>query len=275
MESDTLPYDGDGAAWEGWQVPAYSTSGCKNQAFEVGFKPPQAENDAVAPTIPYDTVFDMGPEVDDAAMVGDATLAYEAGPGEVPEVSTLTSMPPPALSHPAPASEQEAPTLAYGDTLVLHPEDADQAVPEADAQRPSCASSNESAAAPDNVTCKTDAAATKSGLRLRLWCKQPPPTGYVPPALASRPPAKARASAPAKRPAPAAEQTPKLVGCRVAVTGDGWGGGIGGYEATVVDSDDLSLTVIFRDDDKKWKETHVLRQHCELIDAPQPEVIVV
>ena len=25
------------------------------------------------------------------------------------------------------------------------------------------------------------------------------------------------------------------------------------YEATVVDSDDLSLTVIFRDDDKKWK----------------------
>jgi len=63
-----------------------------------------------------------------------------------------------------------------------------------------------------------------------------------------------------------------MVGCRVSVTGDGWGGGTGGYEATVVDSDDLSLTVIYRDDDKKWKETHVLRQHCDLLDAPQVEV---
>ena len=29
------------------------------------------------------------------------------------------------------------------------------------------------------------------------------------------------------------------------------------YEATVVDADDLSLTVIYRDEDKKWKDANV------------------
>ncbi|CAE7469506.1 unnamed protein product [Symbiodinium sp. CCMP2592] len=297
METDTLPYDADGAAWDVWKVPTYQ-SGCKNQTFEVSSKHPP-EDDAVAPTIPYDTVCNMDPELEGA--VGDATLAYEAGaPGEMPEVSTFTSMPPPAWSPPAAAAiDQEAPTLAYGDTLVLQPEDdADQAapmepcpeaVPEAVpapaemAEQPSCISRSSESPQPREVAGtgpRTEKSGhgriSASGLRLRLWHKQPPPTGYVPPRRASRAKPKARSSAPAKRSAPSVapadpHSVTKMVGCRVSVTGDGWGGGTGEYEATVVDSDDLSLTVIYRDDDKKWKETHVLRQHCDLLDAPQAE----
>jgi len=257
METDTLPYDGDVAAWDGWQVPAYQ-SGCKNQ----DNCQPEADVD-IAPTIPYDTaVCDMAPDA-----VGDATLAYDAdAPGGIPHVSNFSAMPPPPAP-PAPAQSrgaacrQEAPTLAYGDTLVLeHAEDVDKPAEE---ERPSSlpsGSSTKRSELPNELPPPLRAPVTRSGLRWRLSSKQPPPAGYVPPVPTTR----ARASLPAKRPQ---QRAAVCMGCKVTVQGDGWGGGTGEYEATVVDSDELSLTVVYRDEDKKWKETHVLLQHCKFLDA--------
>lgn len=54
-------------------------------------------------------------------------------------------------------------------------------------------------------------------------------------------------------------RNPKELGQRVAVAGDGWGNGEGGYEAVVTEADDLTFTVISVN---TWEETHVLRSCC-------------
>jgi len=65
---------------------------------------------------------------------------------------------------------------------------------------------------------------------------------------------------------------PANQGRRVAVVGDGWGGGgdgdAPGYEAMIIEADDLSFTVVALSGPMKWQETHVLQEHCiEVSDA--------
>lgn len=65
------------------------------------------------------------------------------------------------------------------------------------------------------------------------------------------------------------ELTPPEMGRTVKVHGDGWGCKKGGYEATITEADALTFTVI-RQTGKKWEETHVLREHCELLPDGAP-----
>jgi len=62
-----------------------------------------------------------------------------------------------------------------------------------------------------------------------------------------------------------------MAGCRVRVKGDGWGGGTGQYDATVVDGDELSFTVVFVGENKKHQETHVMREFCTMLEPPAVE----
>lgn len=55
---------------------------------------------------------------------------------------------------------------------------------------------------------------------------------------------------------------PKEMGQRIAVIGDGWGGGEGGYEAVVTEADNLTYTVVVLSGERQWEETHVLRKCC-------------
>eukprot|EP00933_Yihiella_yeosuensis_P017898 TRINITY_DN14875_c0_g8_i1.p1 TRINITY_DN14875_c0_g8~~TRINITY_DN14875_c0_g8_i1.p1 ORF type:complete len:130 (+),score=43.66 TRINITY_DN14875_c0_g8_i1:358-747(+) len=108
-----------------------------------------------------------------------------------------------------------------------------------------------------------------------------PPKGYKEPKAAAKGKAKAQAKGKAKAKAAAVPKAassesrrtsrpgdeppqPGVMarGSKVMVQGDGWGGGTGEYEATIVDVDDATFNVIFRNDDKKFEETHVLKEHC-------------
>eukprot|EP00930_Biecheleria_cincta_P083755 TRINITY_DN73265_c0_g1_i1.p1 TRINITY_DN73265_c0_g1~~TRINITY_DN73265_c0_g1_i1.p1 ORF type:complete len:933 (+),score=129.29 TRINITY_DN73265_c0_g1_i1:208-2799(+) len=67
---------------------------------------------------------------------------------------------------------------------------------------------------------------------------------------------------------------PAELGEQVRVFGDGWGGGSGSYLATVTEGDHLTFTVIRTSVDppcttgpNAWQETHVLREHCQLVPA--------
>lgn len=61
---------------------------------------------------------------------------------------------------------------------------------------------------------------------------------------------------------------PQEMGHRVAVVGDGWGSGQGGYEAVVTEADNHTFTVVAVSGENVWKEAHVLREHCiRLADA--------
>jgi len=53
----------------------------------------------------------------------------------------------------------------------------------------------------------------------------------------------------------------------VAVIGDGWGSGDGGYQAIVTEADDLTFTVVIPDPAGRWEETHVLRSCCILLEG--------
>jgi len=55
---------------------------------------------------------------------------------------------------------------------------------------------------------------------------------------------------------------PPQQGRRVAVVGDGWGGGTGGYEAMVMEADASSFTVVALSGPLRWEETHVMKEHC-------------
>jgi len=60
---------------------------------------------------------------------------------------------------------------------------------------------------------------------------------------------------------------PKEQGHCVAVIGDGWGNGQGGYQAIVTEADDLTFTVVMVDSAGRWEETHVLKSCCILLDG--------
>jgi len=60
---------------------------------------------------------------------------------------------------------------------------------------------------------------------------------------------------------------PKEMGSRVAVIGDGWGNGNGGYQAVVTEADDLTFTVVMVDSAGRWEETHVLKTCCILLEG--------
>eukprot|EP00913_Durusdinium_trenchii_P011037 g10361.t1 len=177
------------------------------------------------------------------APAEDSTQAYEAVPGGIPQAFQVT--PTPAM----------AATQEYGDTLVLEHEGDTQEVAELD------------------TSGAASSSASKSGLK-RLFGKQPPPPGYKPPKRPRTSRGSKRATAAASPRARPASSLPPMAGCRVRVTGDGWGGGTGEYEATVVDGDDLSYTIIYIGDDKKYTdsclsfETHVLQEHCTLLEPP-------
>jgi hypothetical protein len=55
---------------------------------------------------------------------------------------------------------------------------------------------------------------------------------------------------------------PALQGTRVAVIGDGWGGGSGGYEGVITEADAHTYTLVGLDGPQSWKETHVLKKYA-------------
>ncbi|CAJ1439641.1 unnamed protein product [Effrenium voratum] len=181
--------------------------------------------------------------------------------GEMEKEHTV-AMPEKPVTSPAP---EEKPTPKLPKAAAKSPKAAAKS-PKAAPRSPKAAAKSPKAAAAKPGAKKSSGSASraKSGLK-RLWGKQPPPPGYVPPKAAApkikATPAK-RASAPARPPV----SLPAAAGHLVLVKGDGWGGGTGEYQATVVDADDLSLTVVYRGDDKSWKETHVLREHCTFLE---------
>lgn len=66
------------------------------------------------------------------------------------------------------------------------------------------------------------------------------------------------------------ELAPLEQGQRVAVVGDGWGAGVGGYEAVVTESDNFTYTVVsIGGDESKWEETHVLKENCITVGQPE------
>jgi len=60
---------------------------------------------------------------------------------------------------------------------------------------------------------------------------------------------------------------PKERGHGVAVIGDGWGNGHGGYQAIITEADDLTFTVVMVDSAGRWEETHVLKSCCILLEG--------
>lgn len=85
-------------------------------------------------------------------------------------------------------------------------------------------------------------------------------------------PAKTKAASPATSSARGASSkhlaatghtlNPLQQGQRVAVIGDGWGGGEEGYEAVVTEADNFTFTVVAVSGNNTWTEFHVLRKHC-------------
>jgi len=61
---------------------------------------------------------------------------------------------------------------------------------------------------------------------------------------------------------------PSQQGRIVAVIGDGWGGGEGGYDAVVTEADNHTFTVVCLSGDSPWQETHVLKKQCILLNSP-------
>jgi len=60
-------------------------------------------------------------------------------------------------------------------------------------------------------------------------------------------------------------------GTQVIVRGDGWGGGSGEYLATVTEMDAFTYTVIRQFEDGSVEETHILREHCNVVCGPESE----
>merc|ERR1719296_171125 len=101
------------------------------------------------------------------------------------------------------------------------------------------------------------------------------PTARVAKAAATR--SQPKAKAPARNQSSIIRSTighdlgPLEMGRTVKVRGDGWGAGTGEYEAIVTEADVLTFTVIRQQGVKNWEETHVLKEHCELV-AEQPGI---
>jgi len=74
--------------------------------------------------------------------------------------------------------------------------------------------------------------------------------------------ASASTSAPELSPSAAGHTLrPAQQGMRVAVIGDGWGSGSGGYEAIITEADSHTYTLVSLFGPMAWKETHVLKQY--------------
>jgi len=65
---------------------------------------------------------------------------------------------------------------------------------------------------------------------------------------------------------------PPELGMLARIIGDGWGGGDKRKraEGTITEADEFTFTVIVKESDTKWTETHVLREHCVLIEGSKP-----
>lgn len=294
--TDTMPYDGDEAAWQGWQVSAPTEPVPAMGAMaETQLEEDEADPNAAAPTLAYDTAGEFVANVECAEEVeadptavaptlaydtagefvinetqqhgfglgNNDTLAYEVqSPGGIPHLARRTAaagLPPRFVPSPPPvqaealAETQELPQTEHLPGLESAPTRVISET-EQEVQRPSPLPPARTAKPTGRVSC--------SGLAKRLVGKQAPPPGYVAPA-------------PSRHSLPAARRRPRQeagvaatsgIGCKIRVRGDGWGGGAGEYEGTVTEADDHSFTVIFRNDNKKWEETHVLRQYCTVLE---------
>eukprot|EP00930_Biecheleria_cincta_P043262 TRINITY_DN29720_c0_g1_i1.p1 TRINITY_DN29720_c0_g1~~TRINITY_DN29720_c0_g1_i1.p1 ORF type:complete len:313 (+),score=70.44 TRINITY_DN29720_c0_g1_i1:78-1016(+) len=296
--TDTMPYDGDEAAWQGWQVAAptepvpamgvpaetqleeeeeadpnaaaptlaYDTAG------EFVANVEQKEEDevdptAVAPTLAYDTAGEFVVNETQQCVAGgnNDTLAYEVhSPGGIPHLArraAAAGLPPRFMPSPLRLQAEElAQTQEVAQTeQVLGLERAQTQVVserEQELERPSPLPPARTRIGTGRISC--------SGLVKRLVGKQAPPPGYV-----SAGPAPRRQTLPAarrRRRQEAGDAAASGIGCKIRVKGDGWGGGGGEYEGTVTQADELSFTVIFRNDNKKWEETHVLRRYCDIVE---------
>mmetsp|Transcript_18189 Transcript_18189/g.42304 ORF Transcript_18189/g.42304 Transcript_18189/m.42304 type:complete len:491 (+) Transcript_18189:31-1503(+) len=65
---------------------------------------------------------------------------------------------------------------------------------------------------------------------------------------------------------------PPELGMLARIVGDGWGGGDKRKrsEGTITEADEYTFTVIVKESDNKWTETHVLREHCALLEGSKP-----
>lgn len=109
--------------------------------------------------------------------------------------------------------------------------------------------------------------------RRRLRGKQQATVAYsgigVPSAVMPAVATPVAASAASSESAPvAASPTAAKLGTEVLVRGDGWGGGSGEYLATVTETDAFTFTVIRQYEDGRVEETHVLREHCDVVSEP-------
>lgn len=107
-----------------------------------------------------------------------------------------------------------------------------------------------------------DASAPK---RRRLRGKQLPPVAYASIAAPSATEASSSRSVLTDKLRP---ETPATGLGAVLVRGDGWGGGSGEYLATVTETDAFSLTILRQYEDGRVEETHVLREHCDVVSEP-------
>lgn len=297
--TDTMPYDGDEAAWQGWQVSAPTEPvPAMGVTAETQLEEEEADPNAAAPTLAYDTAGEFvanaehteEEEADPAAVAPtlaydtagefvinetqhtgfgagiNDTLAYEVhSPGGIPHLArraAAAGLPPRFMPSPPPVqNEALAETQELAQTeQVLGVESALTRVvseTEQEVQRPSPLPPARTGNATGRVSC--------SGLAKRLVGKQAPPPGYVTPA-----PSRQSLPAARRRPRPeAGGAAASGIGCKIRVRGDGWGGGAGGYEGTVTEADDHSFTVIFQNDNKKWEETQVLRQYCDILERAE------
>jgi len=200
--------------------------------------------EAVPVTAPAPPVVTASPEPQTVAETPSASSAAVARPPEValetPSASSAAVARPPEVALETPSASSAA---------VARPPETGTRAPE----RP----------APQRLSC--------DGLVARLVGKQAPPAGYqAPPKAAPKPRAKPQkeeaASSSRRRPS---EPLRPVVGCKVMVKGDGWGGGTGEYKGTVIELDDITFSVVFQNDDKKWEETQVLREHCQVIESEE------
>merc|ERR1719487_2849061 len=123
------------------------------------------------------------------------------------------------------------------------------------------------------------AAEARECKRRRLRGKQPAPDHHspqTPPLSSSRavpaqPASAAPRGAPVRTAASSSQAVPALgvrvseAGTQVLVHGDGWGGGSGEYLATVTETDAFTYTIIRQYEDGNVEETHVLREHCNVV----------
>jgi len=186
-----------------------------------------------------------------------------------------------SASPPSPETQTECAPLAAAEALQLGTEEMQIAfIPEGNDLSATDQKENIQAQAgaveASNVKAASESAAT------------PPPSSRQPNRFAPSNSPKARTPEPAVRPSElnsggstdpqsrtyAAEVghslRPPELGKMARVAGDGWGGGDKRkrFEGTITEADQFTFTVIVKGNDEKWAETHVLREHCVVLEEP-------